>query len=206
MKYSGHRKLLCELSKLNALILLGYQRNTGFNMYAKNTQQQLTFLTLLPWFYLYSSISSGGRLKCFFTDSSDPNILEFSLNINGDRISLNCTVLLFICSTLYYIVQFLYHVLSNIVRLLYILYFTYNQIAILCPALYYYCTVLHLTVLSVYCTSTTLMLCILLSFTSFAVLCCICFFQIVTYFITLHCVYFLLCCGVLDTTLFIMYH
>ena len=174
MKYSGHRKLLCELSKLNALILLGYQRNTGFNMYAKNTQQQLTFLTLLPWFYLYSSISSGGRLKCFFTDSSDPNILEFSLNINGDRISLNCTVLLFICSTLYYIVQFLYHVLSNIVRLLYILYFTYNQIAILCPALYYYCTVLHLTVLSVYCTSTTLMLCILLSFTSFAVLCCIC--------------------------------
>ena len=31
MKYSGHRKLLCELSKLskfNAFILLGYQSNT----------------------------------------------------------------------------------------------------------------------------------------------------------------------------------
>ena len=51
MKYSGHKKLLCELSKLsklNAFILLGYQTNTdasilvykfrpertGFNMYA----------------------------------------------------------------------------------------------------------------------------------------------------------------------------
>ena len=64
MKYSSHRILLCELSKLNDFILLGYQKNTdasilvykfrpertGFNMYAEYTQQQLTFLTLLPWF------------------------------------------------------------------------------------------------------------------------------------------------------------
>jgi len=52
MKYSGHRKLLCELSKFskfNAFLLLGYKRNTdasilvykfrpertGFNMYAE---------------------------------------------------------------------------------------------------------------------------------------------------------------------------
>ena len=65
MKYSEHRKLLCELSKLsklNAFILFGYQKNTdapivykhrpertGFNMYAEYTQLQLTFLTLLPW-------------------------------------------------------------------------------------------------------------------------------------------------------------
>ena len=28
MKYSGHVKLLCELSKLNAFNLLGYQSNT----------------------------------------------------------------------------------------------------------------------------------------------------------------------------------
>ena len=66
MKYSGHRKLLCELSKLsksNALILLGYWSNTdasilvykdrpertGFNMHAENKQQEFTFLTLLPW-------------------------------------------------------------------------------------------------------------------------------------------------------------
>ena len=65
MKYSGHRKLLCEflkLSKLNAFIFLGYQTNsdtsilvykfrperTGFNMYAENPQQQLTFLALVP--------------------------------------------------------------------------------------------------------------------------------------------------------------
>ena len=63
MKYSGNRKLLCELSKLsklNAFILLGYQTNTdasilaykfhpertGFNMYAEYTQLQLTFLAL----------------------------------------------------------------------------------------------------------------------------------------------------------------
>ena len=61
MKYSGHRKLLCELSKLsnfNAFNLLGYLTNTdasilvfifrpertGFNMYAEYTQLHLTFL------------------------------------------------------------------------------------------------------------------------------------------------------------------
>ena len=65
MKYSGHRKLLCKLSKLSkfkAFNLLGYQRNTdasilvykfrpertGFNMDAENTQRQLTFLALYP--------------------------------------------------------------------------------------------------------------------------------------------------------------
>ena len=64
MKYSGQRKLLCELSKfskLNAFILHGYQRNTdsstlvykhspektGFKMYAENTQQQITLIALL---------------------------------------------------------------------------------------------------------------------------------------------------------------
>ena len=63
MKYSGHRKLLCELSKLsklNAFILFGYKTNTdesifvykfrpertGFNMYAEYTQVQFTFLAL----------------------------------------------------------------------------------------------------------------------------------------------------------------
>ena len=68
MTYSGHRKLLCELSKLFALItiiLLGYQTNTdasilvykfrperpGFNMYAEYTQLQLTFLALQPTTY-----------------------------------------------------------------------------------------------------------------------------------------------------------
>ena len=66
MKYSGHRKLLCELSKFsqfNAFILLGYKTNTdasiliykfrpertGFNMYAEYTQPQFTFLELVPW-------------------------------------------------------------------------------------------------------------------------------------------------------------
>ena len=60
MKYSGHMKLLCELSKFNAFNLLGYRTNTeasiliykfrtkrtGFNMY---TRPQLTFLALHPW-------------------------------------------------------------------------------------------------------------------------------------------------------------
>ena len=62
MKYSGHRKLLCELSKLNAFILLGLKTNTdasifvykfrpdrtGFNMYAEYSQKQLSFHALLP--------------------------------------------------------------------------------------------------------------------------------------------------------------
>ena len=65
MKYSGHRNLLCELSKLskfNAFNLLGYQTNTdasilvykfcpkrtGFNVYEEYTQPQLTFLALHP--------------------------------------------------------------------------------------------------------------------------------------------------------------
>ena len=61
MKYSGHRKLLCELSnssKFNAFNLLGYYTSTdvykfhpertGFNLYAEYTQLQLTFLALHP--------------------------------------------------------------------------------------------------------------------------------------------------------------
>jgi len=64
MKCSGHRKLLCELSKLskfNDFNLLGYKTNntdafflvykfrlerTGFNIDAEYTQLQLTFLEL----------------------------------------------------------------------------------------------------------------------------------------------------------------
>ena len=66
MKYSGHRKLLCELSKLSkfhVFNLLGLKTNTdasipvykfrpertGFNMYAEYTLPQLTFLALEPW-------------------------------------------------------------------------------------------------------------------------------------------------------------
>ena len=65
MKYSGHRKLNCEFSKLlklNAFILFGYQTNTdasilvykfrpertGFNMDEEYTRPQLTFLALVP--------------------------------------------------------------------------------------------------------------------------------------------------------------
>ena len=70
MKYSGQRKLLCEisrLSKLNAFNLLGYWTNTnasiivykvrpegtGFNTYARTecTWPQLTFLALVPWIW-----------------------------------------------------------------------------------------------------------------------------------------------------------
>ena len=64
MKYSGHKKLLCEFSKfskLNAFILLGYQTNTdasilvykfppertGFSMNAEYTRPQLTSLALV---------------------------------------------------------------------------------------------------------------------------------------------------------------
>ena len=63
MKYSGHRKLLCEFSKLskfNAFNLLGYLMNTdesilvykfcpertGFNMYTEYTKLQLTLVAL----------------------------------------------------------------------------------------------------------------------------------------------------------------
>ena len=66
MKYSSHRTLLCELSKLsifNAFNLLGYltytdasilvykfrPKRTGFNVYAEYTRPQLTFLALHPW-------------------------------------------------------------------------------------------------------------------------------------------------------------
>ena len=63
MKYSGHRKPLCELSKLskfNAFNFFGYStktdasilvykfrpERTGFNMYSEYKQLQLTFLAL----------------------------------------------------------------------------------------------------------------------------------------------------------------
>ena len=61
IKYSGHRKVLCELSKLlkymiyppdntdaSILVYKYCPERTGFNMYAENTQLQLTFLALLP--------------------------------------------------------------------------------------------------------------------------------------------------------------
>ena len=62
MKYSGHRKLLCDfskLSKLNAFNLLGYLTNTDASIlvykllpertgYAEYTRPQLTFLALAP--------------------------------------------------------------------------------------------------------------------------------------------------------------
>ena len=93
MKSSGHGKLLCEflkLSKLNAFILLGYQKNTdasvlvykhrpektGFNMYAENIQQQLTFLALLPWIYLsiYIFILLKELCLCHKLRISNPDI------------------------------------------------------------------------------------------------------------------------------------
>ena len=60
MKYSGHKKLLCELSKLSKfntfnllantdtsnLVYTFRPERTGFNMYAEYTQLQLTFLAL----------------------------------------------------------------------------------------------------------------------------------------------------------------
>ena len=60
MKYFAQKKLFCELSKLNAFILHGYQtktdvsilvykfrpERTGFNMYAEYAKLQLTFLAL----------------------------------------------------------------------------------------------------------------------------------------------------------------
>ena len=64
MKYSGHRKLLCELSKLskftnNDASILVYKfrpERTGFNMYTEYTQPQLTFLALYPWYILILAI------------------------------------------------------------------------------------------------------------------------------------------------------
>ena len=78
---------IIKIIKLNAFILLEYLRNTddasflvynyrpegtGFNMYAENTQQQLTFLTLLPWFgvffssvfYFFNYFIPGLRSRC----------------------------------------------------------------------------------------------------------------------------------------------
>ena len=81
MKYSGHRKLLCELSKpskFNAFNLLGYWTNTdasilvykfrperpGFNMYAEYTHLQLTFLALWPWSKFKTLFESN--VLCFY--------------------------------------------------------------------------------------------------------------------------------------------
>ena len=89
MKYSGHRKLLCELSKFSkfyAFILLGYYSNTdasilvykqrpertGFNMYAENARQQLTFLALLPCLYSIHYLNmtiEHGNMVFFFNHS-----------------------------------------------------------------------------------------------------------------------------------------
>ena len=101
MKYSGHRELLCELSKLsklNAFDLLGYQTNTdasilvykfspertGFNMYAEYTRPQLTFLALVPWLglallYNYKSLHFTLNVKVpfVFLSSNIPIYKQF---------------------------------------------------------------------------------------------------------------------------------
>ena len=51
MKYSGHRKLLCDLLRLTntdaSIIVYKFRpKRTGFNMYAEYTQLQLTVLAL----------------------------------------------------------------------------------------------------------------------------------------------------------------
>ena len=95
MKYSCHRKLLCELSKLNAFILLGYWRSTdasilvykyrpertGINMYAEYTQPQLAFLALLyldpfkPTNFIQNSIYTNFRI----------NLTQFYINFSGQE-------------------------------------------------------------------------------------------------------------------------
>ena len=53
MKYFGHKKLLCKLSKFKKNTKASTKHSperTGFNMYAENTQQPLNFLALLPCF------------------------------------------------------------------------------------------------------------------------------------------------------------
>ena len=70
MKYSGHRKLLCELSKINVFNLLGYKfrpEKTGFNMYAEYTQLQLTFLTLHSWFNWTMKLASNFKHAFFLS-------------------------------------------------------------------------------------------------------------------------------------------
>ena len=70
MKYSGHRKLLCELSKFNAFNLLGYKHRpekTGFNMYAEYTQLQFTFLTLHSWFNWTMKLASNFKHAFFLS-------------------------------------------------------------------------------------------------------------------------------------------
>ena len=83
MKYSGHRKLVCEFSKLlklNAFNNLGHYTNTdasilvyevrpektGFTMYAEYTRPQLTFLALVPWL----TVSIVRKCLSFLTEIS----------------------------------------------------------------------------------------------------------------------------------------
>ena len=57
MKYSGHRKLLCELSKLSSILVYKFSpERTGFHMYAQYTQLQFNFLALQPWVKLTSDV------------------------------------------------------------------------------------------------------------------------------------------------------
>ena len=82
MKHSGHRKLLCELSKCNAFNLLLYLTNTdasilvykfrpertGFNMYAEYKQHAINFCCIT--FMLNTNKWLNGKLN-FFKDHID---------------------------------------------------------------------------------------------------------------------------------------
>ena len=96
MKYSGHRKLLCELSKfskLNAFILLGYQTNTdasilvykfrpertGFNLYAEyaTTINFPCIITLVIIGSRFKSVKSVTRMPGDYAPS--PRKLEYNV-------------------------------------------------------------------------------------------------------------------------------
>ena len=111
--HSGHRKLLCELSKLskyNVFNLLGYNTNTdasilvhkfhpgrtGFNMYAKYTQLQLTFLALQPRYSFSIKVTCAFQCRKTLLNLEKRQYLSNYLSAKGlNDIDLNLALIYF---------------------------------------------------------------------------------------------------------------
>ena len=102
MKYSGHRKLLCELakcSKFNAFILLGYQTNTDASILVYKFRPERTGVNMYATAINFPRIITLGnpvfKAKYFFAKKlfSYPKVMIMRKSVTQEEYGKNLKVL-----------------------------------------------------------------------------------------------------------------
>ena len=95
IKYSGHRKLLCELSKLNAFILHGYLTNTDASILLYKFRPERTDS-------LYTqSICNCNKLSLHYNREVDSVVLSTSYSVQCSTTITNCAQYISVLCILY---------------------------------------------------------------------------------------------------------